>query len=108
MFRPWKNLFKRRICMLPFVVFAVFGGCYGTTAVFVITPQGMVAGADQLTTMVSSGGGILFKTSDIPKIELINERFIVATVGLTEINVQKSEGPVTAYSFRGWSRGVGK
>lgn len=99
-----KNLLKRRICILLFLAFAMFGSCYGTTAVFVITPQGIVAGADQLSTIISPGGAIDFTATDIPKIELINQRFIVASVGMERLEVQ---GGVVAYSFGDWIRAIG-
>jgi len=71
--------------------------CHGTTAIFVITPDGIVAGTDQLTKGASPEGKAVFRT-DINKIQLINGRFIVASIGLEQSN---------AYSFPEWIKKIG-
>jgi hypothetical protein len=83
-------------CILSFSLFVGIG-CHGTTAIFVITPTGIVAGTDQLTKGVSPSGEATFR-KDISKIQLINGKFIVASVGVEQTN---------AYSFENWITSVG-
>lgn len=83
-------------CILSFALFVGIGS-HGTTAIFVITPTGIVAGTDQLTKRVSPSGEATFRI-DISKIQLINGKFIVATVGVEQSN---------AYSFEDWITKVG-
>ena len=83
-------------CALSFALF-VGVGWHGTTAIFVITPTGIVAGTDQLTKGSSSSGKAVFR-KDITKIQLINGKFIVASVGIERSN---------AYSFEDWITKVG-
>jgi len=83
-------------CTLSFALFLGIG-CHGTTAIFVITPTGIVAGTDQLTKNASPSGKATFR-KDITKIQLINGKFIVASVGVEQTN---------AYSFEDWITKVG-
>jgi hypothetical protein len=79
--------------------FALLAGviCHGTTAIFVLTPTGIVAGTDQQTRGVSPSGEMAFR-KDITKIQLINGKFIVASIGIERSN---------AYSFEEWITNVG-
>ena len=83
-------------CTLSFAYFVGIG-FHGTTAIFVITPTGIVAGTDQLTKGAYPSGEIIFR-KDISKIQLINGKFIVASVGVEQSN---------AYSFEDWITKVG-
>ena len=71
--------------------------CHGTTTIFVITPDRIVAGTDQLTRGASPEVKGVFRT-DINKIQLINGRFIVACIGLEQS---------AAYSFPAWVEKIG-
>jgi len=83
-------------CTLSFALFLGIG-CHGTTAIFVITPTGIVAGTDELTRGASTSGKATFR-KDITKIQLINGKFIVASVGVEQTN---------AYNFEDWIAKVG-
>ena len=86
----WEN------CILSSALFVGIGW-HGTTTIFVITPTGIVAGTDQLTRGTSPSGELAFR-KDITKIQLINGKFIVASVG-----IERSD----AYSFEEWITRVG-
>jgi hypothetical protein len=94
---------KRKSFILALVMFALFGSCYGTTAIFVVTPDGIAGGTDQLTTEISTADGAAkSKATNIPKVELIHKRFVVATVSFVRTPADGS-----AYSFSDWIKAVG-
>jgi hypothetical protein len=84
------------MCTLSFLLL-VGAICHGTTAIFVLTPTGIVAGTDRLTKGTSSSREAVFR-KDITKIQLINGKFIVASIGIERSN---------AYNFEEWITGVG-
>jgi hypothetical protein len=98
-----KRALKRKSFILALVVFAMFGSCYATTAIFVVTPEGIAGGTDQQTTEVlTADGGVKSKAINIPKVELIHGRFVVATVGLVRTPADGS-----AYNFSDWIKATG-
>ena len=103
MFGQWKNFLKSRVSILPLVLFFTFTKCYATTAVFMISPQGIVAGTDQLTTEISTTGALKSRSSDIPKLELVKQRFIVASIGVERMG----RDSFVAYSFSDWIKALG-
>src|SRR2546430_17301144 len=103
MFGQWKNFLKRRLAILPLVLFVTFTRCHATTAVFMISPQGIVAGTDQLTTEFSTMGALKSRSSDIPKVELVKQRFIVASIGVERMG----RDSFVAYSFSDWIKAIG-
>lgn len=77
-----------------FLLFLTIALSHGTTAIFVNTPTAIVAGTDRLTISPSEKQS----RTDISKIQLINGRFIVASVGIERSN---------AYNFETWISNVG-
>ena len=96
-----KNYLKRKFCVLPFAIFVSFVQCYATTAIFIVTKNGIVAGADQLIYSVSFGGVRSAGEGTGSKIALIKDRFIVASLG-----VQSIDGAPPAYDFTSFIRTI--
>jgi hypothetical protein len=59
--------------------------CKATTSIFVVTPNGIVAGADNLITAVSFRTGAVTPPAFGTKIALVKGRFIVASLGTESI-----------------------
>lgn len=77
-----------------------------TTVIFIVTPQGIVAGADQLVTEIGLSPTIAPEERTGTKVLILKNRFIVASVGSQ--NVQWSQNGTTKvlYDFIPWVRAI--
>jgi len=93
-------------CGIQFWFFFLFllaaSTCYGTTSIFVITPDGIVAGTDRLSREIRANGPSKSTNTDVEKIELVKGRFIVSTIGINQL----TDASGIVYSFTDWIRHI--
>jgi hypothetical protein len=83
------------------IVFAALP-CEATTAVIIVTPEGVVAGIDNLITTISFRSGQTTPPGFGTKIAIVKERFVVASLGTEGI---KKDGK-TVYAFVPWIQNI--